>query len=76
MEMSLKIIYNIYNIILYTYILCLLHELECDMVKYFISRLIYFQESKAVKIKPVSEISSHMTPTSVISGLFHTRYLH
>ncbi len=46
------------------------------MVKYFMSKLIYFQESKAVKIKPVSEISSHMTPTSVISGLFHNRYLH
>ncbi len=28
------------------------------------------------KIKPGSEISSHMTPTRVISGLFHTRSLH
>ncbi len=46
------------------------------MVKYFTSRLIYFQEPKGVKIKPESEISSHITPTSVISGLFHTRYLH
>ncbi len=47
------------------------------MVKYFKSRLIYFHEPKArVKIKPVSEISSHITLKSVISGLFHTRYLH
>ncbi len=30
----------------------------------------------AVKIKPESEISSHNTLTSVISGLFHTGYLH
>ncbi len=29
-----------------------------------------------VKIKPESEISSHISLTSVISGLFHTRYLH
>ncbi len=46
------------------------------MVKYFKSRLIYFQEPKIVKIKPESEISSHITLRSVISGLFHTRYLH
>ena len=45
------------------------------MVKYFTSRLIYFHEPKGVKIKPESEISSHITLTSVISGLFHTRYL-
>ena len=31
----------IYIIIYYKY---LLHESECDMVKYFMSRLIYFQE--------------------------------
>ncbi len=29
-----------------------------------------------MKIKPESEISSDITLTSVISGLFHTRYLH
>ncbi len=29
-----------------------------------------------MKIKPESEISSHITLMSVISGLFHTRYLH
>ncbi len=29
-----------------------------------------------MKIKPESEISSHITLTSVISGLFHTRYLY
>ncbi len=43
-----------------------------------LSRLIYFHELEAVKIKPESEISSHITLTectSVISGLFHTRYL-
>ncbi len=28
-----------------------------------------------MKIKPESEISSYITLTSVISGLFHTRYL-
>ncbi len=45
------------------------------MVKYFTSRLIYCHEPKGVKIKPESEISSHITLMSV-SGLFHTRYLH
>ncbi len=29
-----------------------------------------------VKIMPESEISCHITLISVISGLFHTRYLH
>ena len=29
-----------------------------------------------MKIKPESEMSSHITLRSVISGLFHTRYLH
>ncbi len=29
-----------------------------------------------MNIKPESEISSHITLTSVINGLFHTRYLH
>ncbi len=29
-----------------------------------------------MKIKPDSEISSHVTGMSVINGLFHTRYLH
>ncbi len=29
-----------------------------------------------VKIKPESEISTHITLMSVISGLFHIRYLH
>ncbi len=42
-----------------------LHESECDMVKYFM----------ASEIKPESEISSHITLPSVISGLFHSRYL-
>ena len=46
------------------------------MAKYFKSRLIYFHEPELVKIKPESEISCHNTLTSVISGLFHTRYLH
>ncbi len=46
------------------------------MVKYFMSRLIYFREPEGVKIKPESEISSHITLMSVISGLFHTRYLY
>ncbi len=47
------------------------------MAKYFMSKLIYFHEPEArVKIKPESEISSHITLTSVISGLFLARYLH
>ncbi len=39
------------------------------MAKYFMSRLIYFHEPKGVKIKPESEISSHITLTSVYSTL-------
>ncbi len=46
------------------------------MAKYFMSRLIYFHEPQASENKPESEISSHITLMSVISGLFHTRYLH
>ncbi len=46
------------------------------MVKYFTEQANLFSLAKAVKIKPESEISSHITLTSVISGLFHTRYLH
>ncbi len=46
------------------------------MVKYFMSRQIYFHEPEASEIKPESEISRHITLLSVISGLFHTRYLH
>ncbi len=46
------------------------------MAKYFTSRLIYFHKPEAVKIKPESEISSHITLTSLISGLFYPRYLH
>ncbi len=46
------------------------------MAKYFTSRLIYFTSQRRVKIKPKSEISCHNTLTSVISGLFHTKYLH
>ncbi len=42
------------------------------MVKDFMSR----PSQRQVKIKPESEISSHITLKSVISGLFHTRYLH
>ncbi len=45
------------------------------MAKY-LSRLIYFHEPEAAKIQPESEISCHITLTSVICGLFHTRYLH
>ncbi len=44
--------------------------------KYFKSRLIYFHKPEGVKIKPESEISSHITLKSVISGLFQARYLH
>ncbi len=39
------------------------------MARYFTLRL-YFQEPEAVKIKPESEISSHITLISIISGLF------
>ncbi len=46
------------------------HESECDMAKYFMSRLIYCHEPEAVKIKPESKISCHITLMSVISGLF------
>ncbi len=35
----------------------------------------YFMSQRGVKIKPKSEISCHNTLTSVISGLFHTRYI-
>ncbi len=48
------------------------------MAKYFTEhRLIYFHEPEVVKIKPENEKSSHITLeyTSVMSGLFHTRYL-
>ncbi len=45
------------------------------MAKYFKSRLIYFHSQRKVKIKPESEMSSHITLLSVISGLFHTRYI-
>ncbi len=47
------------------------------MAKYFMSKLIYFHQRrvKRVKIKPESEISSHITLTSVLSGLFYPRYL-
>ncbi len=46
------------------------------MAKYFTSRLIYFHKPEESEIKPESEISSHIILTRVISGLFHTRYLH
>ncbi len=46
------------------------------MAKYFTSRLICFHEPEAVKKKPESDISCHITLTSVISGLFYLRYLH
>ena len=45
------------------------------MAKYFKSRLIYFHKPEASEIKPESEISSHITLTGVISGLFYLRYL-
>ncbi len=38
----------------------LLHESEYDMAKYFMSRLIYFQEPEASEKKPESEISCHI----------------
>ncbi len=38
--------YGAYVSSIYTYINYLLHESECDMVKYFKSRLIYFHEPK------------------------------
>ncbi len=45
------------------------------MAKYFKRMLVYFHEPEASEIKPESEISSTIALTSVISGLFHTRYL-
>ncbi len=50
----------------------LLHESECDMVKYFMRRLIYFTSQRRVKIKAESEISCHIAPVNVISGLFYS----
>ncbi len=41
------------------------------MAKYFTSRLNYFTSQRRVKIRPESEISSHTTLMSVISGLFY-----
>ena len=35
----------------------------------FTSRLMYYKNQRRVKIKPESEISCHITLTSVISGL-------
>ncbi len=35
------------------------NESECDLVKYFKIRLIYFISQGRVKIRPESEISSH-----------------
>ena len=46
------------------------------MLKYFMSRLIYYISQKQVKIKTESAISSHITLLSKISGLFHTSFLH
>ncbi len=69
---NIKAAINIY-IYIYKYLLL---ESEYDMVKYFMSRLIYFMSQSLVKIKPESKTSSHITLTSVISGLFHIRYLH
>ncbi len=54
----------------------LLHESDCDMAKYFTSRLIYFYEPEVSEIKPGSELFCHFTLLSAISGLFYTRYLH
>ncbi len=45
------------------------------MAKYFTNVLIYFHEPEA-SVKPESEISSHITLTSIKSGVFHSRYLH
>ena len=38
---------------------------SCDIAKYFTSRLIYFHETEAIKIKPEGEISYHITLTVV-----------
>ncbi len=44
--------------------------------KIFHERANYFQEPEVSENKaPESEISSYITLTSVISGLFYTRYL-
>ncbi len=64
---------------------------ECDMAKYFMSRLIYFYEPEVKYFTSrliyfyepeVSEneawecVSGHITLTSAISGLFYARYIH
>ncbi len=48
------------------------------MEEYFTEQANLFSRAGGSEIKPESEISSHITLTectSVISGLFHTRYL-
>ncbi len=37
---------------------------------------LFFMSHRLVKIHPESEVSSHITLTSVISGFFLARYLH
>ncbi len=55
-----------------TSLACQLNESECDVMKDFMSRLMYLQDSvKSESENPESEISSHVTLTSVISGLFY-----
>ncbi len=51
---------------------------QSDMVKYYFHEQanLFSGARGGVKIKPESEISSHITLMSVISGLFHTGYLH
>ena len=41
------IITTLIYIYIYIYNIYILHESECDMVKYFMSRLIYFHEPEA-----------------------------
>ncbi len=47
------------------------------MMKMFHEQANLFSRARGrVKIKPESEISSHITLPSVLSGLFYPRYLH
>ncbi len=54
----------------------LLHLSECYGEIFHKQANLFSQSQRRVKIKPESEISCHNTLTSVISGLFHARYLH
>ncbi len=53
------------------------HSDSCNIYNIYSTYYLSQRECDMAEIlKPESEISSHITLTSVISGLFHTRYLY